>query len=221
MAYLICIEGTDGSGKATQSKLLKEFLSSQGYRVGSLSFPMYESESSLFVRRLLSGELKSNSFEIDPYQASFIFESDRLISMLKDWGKRFNDYDVIVFDRYTTSNIIHQGIRLEGVKRRELIKWVQDLSFNKLKLPKPDLIFYLHVTVEYTMELLKSREKLDTYESDVQYQKRAIEEGYLIAKNLGWCTIECIKDGSLRSIDSIHKELVKKTLKRIISQGGV
>lgn len=218
MAYLICLEGSDGSGKATQSKLLSEFLINQGYKVGNLSFPVYESESSLFVRRLLAGELKKDSLEIDPYQASFIFESDRLVSMLTDWGSRFNDYDVVVSDRYTTANIIHQGIRISGSERRELIQWLQDLSFNRLKLPKPNLIFYLHVSLEYTLELLKSRSTLDTYEKDVEYQKKVIEEGYLIAKKLGWCTIECIMDGNLRTIDSIHKDIVRRVIRKLASK---
>ena len=219
MAYLICLEGSDGSGKATQSKLLSEFLANQGYKVGNLSFPVYESESSIFVRRLLAGELRENSFEIDPYQASFIFESDRLISMLTYWGNWFNTYDIIVSDRYTTASLIHQGIRVRGSERRELIQWLQDLAFNKLKLPKPDLIFYLHVTLEYTMELLKSRSTLDTYEKDVEYQKKVIEEGYLIAKRLGWCSIECIKDDKLRTIDSIHKDIVKRVMRKLNSEG--
>lgn len=215
MAYFICLEGTDGSGKATQSKLLKDFLAEQGYKVGSLSFPVYESESSLFVRRLLNGELKPNSLDIDPYQTSFIFEIDRLISMIEDWGNWINDYDIIVSDRYTTANIIHQGIRLQGSERRELISWLQDLTFNKLKLPKPNLIFYLHVSLEYTMNLLKNRNSLDTYEKNIEYQTRVIEEGYSIAKKLGWCSIECIKNGDLRSIDNIHKEIIKEVMRRL------
>ena len=211
---LINIEGTDGCGKKTQVELLYNYLKDKGYKVLKLSFPNYESESSALVKMYLRGDFGESVNDVNAYQASILFSVDRLATMLKiDVDK----YDYILFDRYVPSNMIHQSTRIENLDELDnYLKWLEDLEYGKLKLPKPDNVLFLDVPVEISMKLARSRNELkngqekDIQEKDDEHLLKAYHRGKYVAKKFGWEIINCEKDGNIKTIDEIHKDILTK-----------
>lgn len=211
---LINIEGTDGCGKKTQVELLYNYLKDKGYKVLKLSFPNYESESSALVKMYLRGDFGESVNDVNAYQASILFSVDRLATMLKiDVDK----YDYILFDRYVPSNMIHQSTRIENLDELDdYLKWLEDLEYGKLKLPKPDNVLFLDVPVEISMKLARSRNELkngqekDIQEKDDEHLIKAYNRGKYVAKKFGWEIINCEKDGNIKTIDEIHKDILTK-----------
>ncbi len=218
--FIIDIEGTDGSGKATQTKLLYEYLVGLGKKTKILSFPNYDSPSSAPVKMYLSGELGENK-DISGYQASTLFAVDRLITIKKE---NLLDYDFVLMDRYTYSNMIHQSTRFE--KKCELnkfLKWVNDFEFKLLKLPKPDLTLFLDVPTEISFALardrgeLKNQQKKDILEQDINHLKHAHDRAEYVAKKFKWVKLDCTAAGKIKSIDEIHNSIVE-ALKPILTK---
>ena len=224
---IIVIEGTDGSGKQTQAAKLKERLESGGYKVYSTSFPRYESESSAAVKMYLNGEIRPNADDISAKAASIFYAVDRYITYKKEIEEICNaKEEVIVFDRWVNSNIIHQGAKLiagidneeeRSKKLTEFIQWLDTLEHEDLGVPRPDSVIYLYVPLDYTVELRKSRankmtgsDKQDIHESDSSHLKNATETGMLAAKLLGWKIVECVRDNKMRSIEDIAQEIWEK-----------
>ena len=211
---LINIEGTDGCGKKTQVELLYNYLKDKGYKVLKLSFPNYESESSALVKMYLRGDFGESVNDVNAYQASILFSVDRLATMLKiDVDK----YDYILFDRYVPSNMIHQSTRIENLDELDdYLKWLEDLEYEKLKLPKPDNVLFLDVPVEISMKLARSRNELkngqekDIQEKDDEHLIKAYNRGKYVAKKFGWEIINCEKDGNIKTIDEINKDILTK-----------
>ena len=155
MSSFIAIDGLDGSGKATQSAILCSALENVGKRVRKLSFPMYDSKSSTFVKMYLSGELGKNAADTNAYAASSFFSMDRYISYASDWKADYlRDDTVIVADRYTSANAVHQLSKLDKSKWDAFLEWLTDFEYKKLTLPSPDLVIYLEVTIHYHHNLL-------------------------------------------------------------------
>lgn len=218
---IIAIEGTDGSGKQTQTKLLIERLTQEGYSVYSKSFPNYTSDSSAPVRMYLNGELGNTPNAVDAKAASILFAVDRYVTYKKEFEELYKkQQSVFVFDRYTASNIIHQGSKLlkeENVDTRELanfVLWVNFLEHDELQIPAADVTIYLNVPLDYTKALRKNRAnkidngaKQDIHESDEAYLRSCTITGMCAAKNLNWDIVECVKDGSMRSIEDISEEI--------------
>lgn len=211
---IIAIEGTDGSGKKTQTDLLCEFLSGKGFKVKKISFPNYESESSTLVKMYLRGDFGESVNDINAYQASVFYAVDRLATML---NVNVDDYDFVVFDRYVQSNIIHQSTRIKDLKELDsYIDWLNDLEFNKLKLPKPDKILFLDVPIEISMRLARERAELkngqskDIQEKDDKHLINAYNRGKYVAEKLNWLTIDCSKDNNIKTIDEIHQDILTK-----------
>ena len=141
---LIVIEGLDASGKATQTKLVAEKLREMNYNVMQISFPDYESNSSALVKMYLNGELSENADDINPYAASSFYAVDRYASFKRNWEKFYLDGGIIVSDRYTTSNMIHQASKIEGVRAKNLyLDWLADYEYKLLKLPAPNKVICL------------------------------------------------------------------------------
>lgn len=214
---IFAIEGTDGSGKATQAKLLFEFLKSKGENVVLQSFPNYESASSGPVKLYLSGELGENANDFSPYQSSVLFAVDRLCTMQK-LKQHLENGGCVVLDRYTQSNMIHQAGKIKDEKERDkFLNWLNELEFETLKLPKPDVVLFLDVPVEVSKRLaneranLKAGTKKDIHESDKNHLQNAYDAGKYVAKKFGWKVIDCTIGGQIKSIDEIHK-LIKKEL---------
>ena len=152
---IIDIEGTDGSGKKTQTDLLFNYLINQGYKVAKISFPNYESESSALVKMYLRGEFGENANDINGYQASALYAVDRFATMSKI---NIDDFDYVLFDRYVPSNMIHQSTRIQDeYELNEFLDWISDFEYGKLRLPKPDKILFLNVPIEISMRLARAR----------------------------------------------------------------
>ena len=212
MGKLIVIEGLDGSGKSTQTPILAEELRAQGREVKVISFPDYPSESSALVRMYLAGEFGSRPGDVNAYAASSFYAVDRYASYKMDWGQWYEDGGLVLSDRYTTSNAVHQASKVPQEERENFLHWLYDFEYAKLGLPKPDLVIYLDVPTDFTEKLLRHREadtntKADIHEQDMAYLATCRNTGRAAAEYYGWTVINCVKDGAMRSIEDIHEEI--------------
>ena len=212
MGKIIVIEGTDGSGKSTQFRLLTQRLQQEGTEFKTLVFPQYSEPSSALIRMYLGGEFGTDPSDVNAYAASAFYAVDRYASFKKDWGQWYQQGGLIVSDRYTTSNAVHQTSKEPAEKQGEFLKWLYEFEYDRLGLPKPDLIIYLDVPTEFTEKLMRHREqetntKADIHEQNTQYLATCRETGRTAAKFYGWNVIQCVRDGQMRSIDDIHEEI--------------
>lgn len=210
---LIVIEGLDGSGKATQAKLLAQTLAENGERVKKITFPDYESDSSALVRMYLHGEFGSKPGDVNAYAASAFYAVDRYASFKKDWGEVYQSGGLIIADRYATSNGIHQCSKLDESEWDEYLKWLDDFEYKKLGIPAPDVVIYLKADTDISQKLMSGRyggdeSKKDIHEGDIEYLKRSQKAAAYCAQKLGWKTVECVRDGKMRTIEDIHNEIM-------------
>lgn len=220
MGKLIVIEGTDGSGKSTQFRRLTERLVQEGQEFKTLVFPRYAEPSSALIRMYLGGEFGTKPTDVNAYAASSFYAVDRYASYKQDWGQWYEDGGVIVSDRYTTSNAVHQTSKEPKEKQAEFLKWLYEFEYDKLALPRPDLVIYLDVPTAFTEKMMRHREQetntnADIHEQDMQYLATCRESGRTAAQYYGWHIIQCVKDDQMRSIEDIHDEiyqLVKRCL---------
>lgn len=210
---LIVIEGLDGSGKATQAELLASALAEKGENVKAITFPDYENDSSALVRMYLKGEFGSKPDDVNAYAASAFYAVDRYASYKKNWGELYEQGGIIVADRYATSNGIHQCSKLDESLWDEYLQWLDDFEYKKLGIPAPDTVIYLKADTAVSQKLMTGRyngdeSKKDIHEGDIEYLKRSQKAAVYCADKLGWKTVECVKDGKMRSIDDIHAEIM-------------
>ena len=215
MGKLIVIEGTDGSGKSTQFRLLTEALQRDQVAFQKLVFPQYSEPSSALIRMYLGGEFGTHPSDVNAYAASTFYAVDRYASYKKVWGKWYEAGGLVVSDRYTTSNAVHQASKEPEEKREEFLKWLYELEYDHMGLPKPDLVLYLDVPTDFTEMLLRSRESLtgthaDIHEADTAYLCASRQMGRTAAKYYGWSLISCVKGGKMRGIEDIHQEIYQK-----------
>ena len=214
MGKLIVIEGTDGSGKSTQFKLLAGRLEGEGKTFQKLVFPQYQEESSALIRMYLGGQFGSKPSDVNAYAASAFYAVDRYASYKKVWGEYYEQGGLILSDRYTTSNAVHQASKEPEEKRGEYLKWLYEFEYDKLGLPAPDLIIYLDVPTDFTEQMMRRREadtntKADIHEQDMSYLATCRRCGRAAAEFYGWTVISCVKDGVMRSIEDIHEEIYR------------
>jgi len=215
MGKLIVIEGVDASGKATQTKLLYEYLKSSFEKVEKIEFPDYESNSSSLVKMYLSGEFGKNAEDVSPYIASTFFAADRYASYKTKWEKLYNDDYVIIADRYVTANMIHQASKFDNnEEKEEFLSWLTDFEYNLYKLPQPTLKIFLNVPPEVSFELMRERlnkftEKAekDIHESNKEYLEKTYENAKHIAEKYGFEIINCVRDEKMRTIEDIQSEI--------------
>ena len=212
MGKLIVIEGTDGSGKSTQFRLMSEHLQKDGVDFKHLVFPRYNEESSALIRMYLGGQFGSKPSDVNAYAASAFYAVDRYASYKMDWGQWYDQGGLILSDRYTTSNAVHQASKEEGPARQEFLKWLYEFEYDKLGLPRPDLTIYLDVPTDFTEKMLRGREqatntKADIHEKDMEYLATCRRCGKEAAAYYGWTVIQCVKDGAMRTIEDIHQEI--------------
>ena len=215
MGKLIVIEGTDGSGKSTQFKALVDRLRREGTEFKTLVFPQYSEPSSALIRMYLGGEFGTNPSDVNAYAASAFYAVDRYASYKKDWGEWFEQGGIIVSDRYTTSNAVHQASKESGEGQKEFLRWLYEFEYDKLGLPRPDLIIYLDVPTAFTEKLMRHREAstnthADIHEKDMDYLATCRETGRRAAQFYGWTVIDCVKNGQMRSIEDIHEEIYRQ-----------
>ena len=212
MGKLIVIEGTDGSGKSTQFRLLSQRLQKEGLQFQKLVFPQYQEPSSALIRMYLGGEFGSHPADVNAYAASAFYAVDRYASYQKVWGEWYRSGGLVLSDRYTTSNAVHQASKESGQAQKDFLTWLYEFEYDKLGLPRPDLTIYLDVPTDFTEKLLRGREKAtdttaDIHEQDSEYLATCRRTGRAAAKFYNWTVIDCVKDGAMRSIDEIHQEI--------------
>ena len=220
MGKLIVIEGTDGSGKSTQFKALTARLEQENTEFKTLVFPRYSQPSSALIRMYLGGEFGSKPTDVNAYAASAFYAVDRYASYKKVWGEFYEQGGLILSDRYTTSNAVHQASKEAPQNRLAFLKWLYEFEYDLLGLPRPDVTIYLDVPTAFTEKMLRSREaatstQADIHEKDMAYLATCREMGRTAAEFYGWHIIQCVKDGAMRSIEDIHEEiysLVQKSL---------
>lgn len=209
---IIVIEGLDGSGKATQTKILAEMLENKGYKVRKLEFPDYANPSSSLVKMYLGGDFGSNPADVNAYAASAFYAVDRVASYLQFWKKDYEDGTIILSDRYATSNIIYQMSKVEDSKRDEFIEWQSDFEYNKLGIPQPDAVIYLDVEPEVSQKLMEKRydgdmSKMDLHERNVKFLLDCRKSALYAADKCNWKVINCCENGEIKSIERISEEI--------------
>ena len=232
--YIIVIEGTDGCGKQTQAKLLLNKLTKLiPNHVFEISFPNYASKGCAPVKMYLDGTLSEHAQDVDAYQASILFATDRLCTYYTDIKAHYEAGDVIIIDRYTPSNALHQAGKIANLRDRDkYLDWLFDLEYNKLHLPSPDKVIFLNVPTEVSQKLRAEREKAqgfksgtakDIHEQDPKHLENAYASGMYVSLKYGWDIIACTKGDNMLSIDEIADKIYKtlsndKRFKEIISK---
>ena len=210
---LIIIEAGDGSGKATQTKALYDHLVRDGRTVHRVEFPDYASDSSALVRMYLSGKFGGHADDVNAYAASTFFAVDRYASYRTKWKTWYDAGDIILADRYTTSNMVHQAVKIEDAKEREaFLAWLWDLEFVKMGLPVPDAVVFLDMAPEVANQLIAVRAKEtgakeDIHEKDKAYLARCHAAYLDLAGRYGWKSVRCSEGGQPRPIDAIHEDV--------------
>ena len=212
MGKLIVIEGTDGSGKSTQFRLMTEHLQQDQIAFKRLVFPRYDQESSALIRMYLGGQFGSKPSDVNAYAASSFYAVDRYASYKQDWGQWYEEGGLVVSDRYTTSNAVHQASKESGEARSAFLDWLYEFEYKQLELPRPDLVIYLDVPTDFTEKMLRGREQAtnttaDIHEKDMAYLATCRETGRAAAAHYGWTVIQCVRDGAMRSIADIHQQI--------------
>ena len=217
MGKLIVIEGTDGSGKSTQFRLLTQRVAGEGREFRKLVFPQYQEESSALIRMYLGGQFGEKPSDVNAYAASAFYAVDRYASYKKVWGEWYEQGGLVLSDRYTTSNAVHQASKEPEERQGEFLGWLYEFEYDRLGLPRPDLTIYLDVPTEYTEMLMRSREaatgtSADIHEQDLAYLATCRKMGRTAADFYNWTVIDCVRDGAMRSIEDIHEEILRHVM---------
>ena len=212
---LIVFEGTDGSGKATQAQMLCRELDEAGVPYRKIDFPRYGQPSAVMVQEYLRGALGRNPGDVNAYAASLFYAVDRYASYKQDWGAFYEGGGLVVADRYTTSNAVHQASKLSGEERRSYLDWLFDLEYRLLGLPKPDLVVYLDMPAEVSEAMLRRRERetgthADIHEQDEAYLRRCHDQAEEVARLCGWSVIRCAAQGKPLPPETIHRRVLER-----------
>lgn len=219
MGKLIIFEGLDGSGKGTQTDLLCQALRAKGEEPMQITFPDYESDSSALVKMYLSGQFGQKPDDVNAYASSTFYAVDRFASYKTRWGDFYRRGGLVVSDRYTTSNAVHQCSKLPPMHWDGFLEWLFDFEYKKMGIPAPDAVVYLSVEVEVSQRLIAERyhgdtNKMDIQEKDIEYLARSRAAAEYCARKLGWERIVCTKEENgqriMRSADEIHAEVMDR-----------
>ena len=209
---LIVFEGTDGSGKATQTQLLCRWLEGRGRPCRKIDFPRYGNPFAEPAQHYLQGALGGRPEDVSAYASSVFFAADRYASYREDWGAFYEAGGVVVANRYTTSNAVHQAPKLPEAERREYLDWLFDLEYHRLGLPVPDLVLYLDMPSAVSEKMLRHREAstgsaADIHEQDGGYLRRCRETAREIVRQYGWTVVDCAAGDAPRSPEDIHRQV--------------
>lgn len=211
---LIVLEGIDGSGKETQASLLEKKLKEKGREVMHISFPDYESPSSALVKMYLKGDFGKNPEDVNPYAASLFYAVDRFASYRMKWKDFYQKGGIIIADRYTTSNMVHQMTKYEDKKeRKDFLSWLEKTEYEELELPVPDLVILLDIPLGVSENLVKERARqggsMDIHEQHLDYLRKCHDAYQELVSLYGWKRIPCTEEGKLRTIEDIGKDVEK------------
>ncbi|MDD6022277.1 MAG: deoxynucleoside kinase [Oscillospiraceae bacterium] len=216
---MIVVEGLDGSGKSTQAALLKEKLEKENISVYQIKLPNYSDDSSTLVRMYLDGQFGDKPEDVNAYAASTFYAVDRYASYKKHWQKEYRG-GLILADRYTTSNAVHQMTKLPKYRWDAYLDWLFDFEYNLLGIPEPDCVIFLDMPVEISQKLMTQRyggdeNKKDVHERDVEYLKKCYNSAKYAAERCGWETVRCFDGDSARSIDDISRDVFDCVMKNL------
>ena len=223
MGKIFVIDGTDGSGKQTQFEMLEKKFQENGIDYKSFSFPNYDSPSSSLVKMYLAGEFGKNAKEISPYVASTFYAADRYATYKKEIEEYYNNGGIILLDRYTTANMVHQSGKIsDPIERKKFLDWLWDFEFNLYKLPVPSKVFFLNMPPEYALKLMEGREnkitheqQKDIHESDRNHIVDAYNAACDLVNDYDWVEVICVKYDELWTIEDIHAEIFAEVMKCI------
>lgn len=212
---LIVFEGTDGSGKATQTRLMARRLAAEGVPFQEIDFPRYGNPFAEPARLYLAGALGDRPEDVSACAASVLFAVDRYASYKEDWGRSYEAGQVILANRYVTSNAVHQASKLPEGERQAFLDWLFDLEYGRMGLPAPDLVLYLDLPTEVSEKMLRHREQAtataaDIHEQDGAYLRRCREGAREIARDLGWSVIDCAAGDAPRTMEDIRREVLSR-----------
>lgn len=218
MGKLIVIEGTDASGKETQTKLLYEKLKEKYAKVLKISFPNYDNPACTPVKMYLAGDFGHDAKKLNAYPVSTMYAIDRYASYKMDWEEKYKDDYIILTDRYVISNMIHQASKIDDEAEKEkYLAWLEDLEYEKMEIPRPDIIIFLKMPIEKANELMSARknkitdkDEKDIHEKDLDYLKKSYENACSLSKKYKWLEIDCVVDDRIKSIDEISEEIWTK-----------
>ncbi|MGN1468335.1 MAG: dTMP kinase [Ruminococcus sp.] len=216
---LIVVEGLDGSGKATQTQKLYEYLIGLNQQVLKITFPDYDSPASSLVKMYLNGELGDKPSDVNAYAASSFYAVDRVASYLKSWKKDYESGKTILCDRYATSNIIYQMSKMPQNQWDSFMDWQYDFEYDKLGLPAPDRVIYLDVEPEVSQKLMLKRyngdeSKKDLHEKNVDFLLSCRKSALYAADKLNWKVISCCENGEMKTIENIFQEILSSLKER-------
>lgn len=223
MGKIIVIEGTDSSGKETQTKLLYERIKKINEKTIKISFPNYDSPACEPVKMYLAGFFGTDAVKVNPYPVSTMYAIDRYASYKQDWGKSYEEGYIIVTDRYVTSNMIHQASKIQSEEEKEeYLKWLIDLEYKKNQIPEPDIVIFLKMPIDKAKELMENRNnkidgsmKKDIHEINEDYLKKSYKNATEISQKFNWYEVECVENNRIKSIEEINDEIFKKIEKLI------
>lgn len=223
---VIVIEGCDGSGKATQTQKLYERLMKENYKVKKIEYPNYDSESSALVKMYLGGLFGNKPEDVNPYVASTFYAVDRFASYKIDWKDFYDNGGIIIADRYTTANMIHQASKINDLEeRKKFLDWLWNFEFSTFELPTPSCVIFLDMPPKYSKMLMKERANKITGENDKDIHEKNYE--YLIdsynnscevSEKYKWHRISCVKEEQIKTIEEIHNEIYEEVRQKILSE---
>lgn len=220
MGKIIVIEGAlDGIGKSTQFDLLKKYFNENDQKVVSHHFPTYDEYQGKPVMEYLKGSF-GNPRDLSPYFINSMYALDRKISWELELKKAYENGDIVLLDRYTTSSLIYQSALIEDIKEKnKFLDYITDFEYNKLDIKKPDEVIFLTAPFDFIIEMQNKRNresgeqiKGDIHERDLDFMKKVYESAIYCAKYLNWTIIECVSNDKFKSISEIHEEILNKIL---------
>jgi dTMP kinase len=194
--------------------LLEKYFAQQNIAYKKIKLPDYDSPSSTLVNMYLAGEFGKSAEDVNAYAASAFYAVDRFASYKLNWKKDYDNGVLILADRYATSNSIYQMEKIDKSDWDSYLQWSEDFEYNKIGIPKPDLVIYLDMPVEISQKLMTSRydgdeNKKDVHEANVKFLNNCRESALYSAKKQGWKVISCSDGTAPLSIEDIHNQIIK------------
>ena len=219
---LIAIDGLDASGKMTQTELLKDVLAEKGIPYRYLSFPTYDADYSAHVNMYLKGRFGDDPEAVNAFAASSFFGADRFCSYMLDWKKDYDEGAIILANRYTSANAVHQLSKMPEEQYGEFLEWLMDYEYNKLSIPKPYAVVYLCVPPHVSQKMIQHRcdetgAEKDIHEKSATHLENSYKAALYSAEKLGWIKIDCNSGDEMKTREEIHKEIIER-LKDIIPE---